>query len=107
MSQSGIGYVKSPDRFIIIRVFHDFCLDILEVMESFWRQDFLHVFFYGYFFGVCDTQGVVMTKKTGMAVLGDFSGFLGRVRVPNGPPQGACSLQRHIYCTTSKKICLI
>ena len=61
------------------------------------------------FVGVCDTQGVVMKEMTGMAVLGDFSHFVGSVRVPNGPPQGACSLQtvRHIYCTTSKKICLI
>ena len=61
------------------------------------------------FVGVCDTQGVAMKKMTGMAVLGDFSRFVGRVRVPNGPPQGACSLltTRHIYCTTSKKICLI
>lgn len=40
LNQSGIGYVKPPERFIIIRVFHDFWLDILEVMESFWRQDF-------------------------------------------------------------------
>ena len=109
-SQSGIGYGKPPERFIIIRVFHDFCLDMLEVMESF-RGRIFHVFLvqWIFFVGVCDTQGVVMKKMTGMAVLGDFSHFVGRVRVPNGPPQGACSLltTRHIYCSTSKKICLI